>query len=197
MQYFVFTDSSFSVLLDQNTVIGVCKAHQNTIIKQSIADFLDEAVTYTTKMRQIFTVAVGEHQNVLFVAGSGSSGQLVQFELSTGRAIKIFGLVGKGTLKSSINANNLWFFGGHGLSEFAVIDLVSRQVLGNPVRSAVTSIFSMTVCKKLGRNDLSQVLLLTVGAFANYSENQTDMFDITALVNRHSNSSNKLILSID
>lgn len=183
------TDFSFCVLSDQSIVIGISRTDQNTIIKQSITDSSEPTFTYTTNMQQVFTLAVNEPQNVLYAGNSCSNydGKLVQFDLSTGQVVKAFGSVGIGIIWSSLNLNNLWFFGAHESSRFIVIDSVSRQVLGKPVKSAMWSINSMAVCKKPKRNNISQVLLFTVGDYSNYSKSRTDVFDITTLVDKYSN----------
>ena len=132
MKYFVLIDSSFCVLSNQSTVIGVSNADRKMIIKHSITDFSEPTVTYTADMDEVFTLGVNELQNVLFAGGSGcdSGGQLLQFDLSTGRAIKTFGQVGIDIIFSRIRVDNLWLFGDLNSSKFAVVDSVSRQVLG-------------------------------------------------------------------
>ena len=197
MEYFVFTDSNFCVLSDQSTIIGVSKTNQNLIIKQSITGKSELAVTYTANMKYVYTLAANETQNVLFAGGYGfdSDGQVVQFDLCTGQVVKAFGLVGIGIVLSSLNANNLWIFGSYNTTEFAMIDSVSRQVLGEPVESAISRIYSMTIFKIQEIDNCSKVLLFTIGMFPNYSENRTDVFDITALVTRHLNLSIKQIVS--
>ena len=133
MDYFVLSDSSFCVLSDQSTVIGVDKANRNTIIKHSITDLSEQTVIYIANMGGVFTLAVDERQNVLYAGGSNyySDGQVVQYDLSSGQVVKDFGPVGIRIIWSSLNVNNLWFFGAHGSSRFVVIDSVSRQVLGS------------------------------------------------------------------
>ena len=71
---------------------------------------------------------------------------------------------------------------------------MSRQALGKPVKSAISTINSMAVYKIQEMGNCSQVLLLNVGEFSNYSENQTDTFDITALVKRNSNNRKNMSL---
>ena len=195
MEYFVETDSAFCVLSDQSTVVGVSYADRNIIIKHSITDLSQPMVTYSANMGGVCTLRVDERQNVFFAGGFNFDGKVVQYDLSTGQVVKAFDHVRVGAIWSSIRVDNLWIFGGIGESKFAVIDSVSRQVLGEPVESAILRIFSMTIWKIQGENNHSQALLLTVGYDPNYSENKTDVFDITALVDKHSNLSNKQILS--
>ena len=197
MHFFVSSESSFCVLSDQSTVIGISKANENTIIKQNITDLSEPIVTYTANARRAFTLGVDEPQNVLLAGGPGCNyhGQVVQCDLTTGQAIKNFDRIGIGYIITNVNVNNLWFFGGHRSSMFAVIDSVSRQALGKPVESAVASIFPMTVSNIEETNARSKVLLWTVGNYPNYTENKSDMFDITALVNMDSDSLSKLFKS--
>ena len=189
MDYCISTDSILCVLSNQSTVIGVSNFDQSTIIRQSITDSSEPTVTYSSNTGTVYSLAVDEPQNVLLAGGSGCDydGQVVQYDLSTGQVVKAFGRLGIYSVISSISVGNLWFFGGHGSSKFAVIDSVSRQVLGKPVESAISTIYSMVVWKIQEKSNGPKLLLLTVGDHPNYSENRTDVFDITALVNRQSN----------
>ena len=117
----------------------------------------------------------------------------MQYDLSTGQVVKAFGPVGIGSVRSSIRVNSMWFFGGRRSFKFVVIDSKSRQALGKPVESAIGTIYSLAVFKIHEKHDHLKVLLLNVGEFANYSEKQTDVFDITALVTRRPNLLNKQI----
>ena len=195
LEYYVMSDSAFCVLSDQSTVIGVSIADNNTIIKQSITGSSESIVTYTTEMERVYTLGVDERQIVLFAGGSDRyfNGQVVQYDLSSGQVIKSFGRLEIGSVMSSIKVNNLWFFGGFRSFKFAVIDSVSRLVLGEPVNSALLMIYSMATYKIQQSDNCPQKLLFTFGSNAFYSEYQTDVFDITALVTRHSNLSNKKI----
>ena len=109
MGYFVLSDSSFCVLSDQSTVIGVSDAYQNMIIKRSIIDTSGPIVTYTANLGRVYTLAVDEPQSVLFAGGSGcdSDGQLVQYELCAGQVVKAFSRIGMDTVLKSISVNNL------------------------------------------------------------------------------------------
>ena len=189
MEYFVTTNSKFCVLSNQSTIIGVSNAYPNMIIKHSITDLSEPVVTFNFITGRVYTLGVNEHQNVLFAGGSGcdSDGQVMQYDLSTGQVVKAIGKGGIGSVQSSISVGNLWFFGGYGSFKLVVVDSVSRQVLGKPVRSAIWTIYSIAVFKIQEMSHSSKVLILTVGLLPNYSKNQTDVFDITALVNKHSN----------
>ena len=187
IDYYVFTNSSFCVLSDQSTVVGVSNADQKTIIKHSITDLSEPKVTYTANMEKVLTLGLYERQNVLLAGGYrfDSDGQVVQFDLSTGQVLKAFGQIDVGIVWSSISVGNLWIFGTHELSKFAVIDSVSREALGKPIKSAIWKILSMAVCKIQEENNRSQVLLFIIGFIPDYSENKTDVFDITALMDEH------------
>ena len=195
MNYYVSTESGFCVLSDQRTVIGVSKIDHNTIIKQSITDLSEQMVTYNANSGWVYTLGVDESQNILLPSGCGCNytGQVVQYDLSTGQVVKAFDQVGINSPCSSIKAGNIWFFGGYDSSKFAVINSVLRQVLCKPVESAILSLHSMTVCRIQEESNLSRVLLFTFGMYQNYSENNSDVFDITSLVNKYSDLPSNLI----
>ena len=195
IEYYVLTDSSFCVLSDQTTVIGVSNADKNTIVKQSVTDSSKPMVTYNANKGLVNTLGANESRNVLPAGGYDFDfdGQVVQYDLSTGQVVKAFGQVGTGIVLSSFNVNDLWCFGGDGESKVAVIDSVSRQALAKPVSSAIWTIYSMTVCKIQEENNRSKVLLFIVGKNPEYSENQTDVFDITALLTGHSDLPDKQV----
>ena len=195
MEYYLSGDSSFCVLSNQRTILGVSKTDKKTIIRHSISDFSGMTVTYTANTAGVFTLSINEPQNMLLAGGISCNlvGEVVLYGLSTGQVIKTFGKVNYAPVQSSFKVDNLWFIGFFGSFKFAVIDSVSRQVLGKSVKFGILNIFSMAVCKKLEKHNDSQVLLFTVGDYFRFSENDTDVFDITALVNRHSILSNKQV----
>ena len=188
MKYNAISDSSFCVLSDQVTVIGVSAKDSETIIKENIVDHSMPKVTFTANFDEVNTLAVDEVNNTLF-AGSDNygDGQVVQYDLSTGQALKNYGCVGVKVVLSSSRVGNLWMFGGFLSCKFTVIDSITRQVVNEPVKTTIKSIHSMTVFKTKEKNKFPKVLLLTFGTSPNYSKNNTDVFDITALLDMYSN----------
>ena len=185
LEYFCLFVSSYCVLSDQATIVGVSFNERTTIIKENITDHSVPVVAYTANIGEVFTLAVDEASNVL-LAGSKNSGhgQVVQYDLSTGQAIKNYGQVGIGNVLSSTRVENLWLFGG---CEFKItaIDSVRRRVVHTPVATAFRYIYSMTVYNLKNAKQKSQVLLLVDGNRPNYSKSRFFVFDISRLVNKY------------
>ena len=182
--YLCIFDLSFCVLADQVSVVGVGLADKSTILRENILDASALVVTYSANRDEALTVAPHEKLDSLFAGSCNRErGQVVQYRLSTGQVIKNFGPVGIGLVVSSIRFGNLIMFGGES-HKFAAIDSVKRQVAGQPVTSAVQSVYSMAICETAKGHDEKRILLFVCGLGANYSNDRTDVFDITGLVER-------------
>ena len=157
------------------------------IIKEKINEICTPIVAYTANNGDVYAVAVNEPNNVLFAGGENFyRGQIVQYELSTGKVLKNYDQVGIGSIWSSTVIGNMWIFAGYKSSKFVVIDSVTKQVFHKPVTTAIDSIYYMTIGKvKHNRHD-SKLLLFIVGDDPDFSESKTDVFDITRLANKYS-----------
>ena len=184
LNLYCVSDSNNCILWDQATVVGVISTDCNTIAKQNITDHSVPVVTYTANIGQVYTLAVDEASNLLFAGNyNHGRGQVVQYDLSTGQAIKNYGQVGIGSVLSSARVDNLWLFGGFTF-KITAIDSVSRRVVHTPVATAIGDILSMTVCNAQNDRQDSKVLLYIFGEFLNYSDGRTDVFDISGLVDK-------------
>ena len=174
------------MLSDQATIVGISSTDRKTIIKKSIIDRSVPVVTYAYNFDYVYTLAVDEPSNVLF-AGSYNQGssQVVQYDLSTGQVLKNYGQVGICRVLSSARVGNLWLFGGF-TSKITVIDSAKRRVVHEPVTTAISRIFSMTVCSLQNGKRNSKTLLFVVGRYPDYSDAKTDVLDISGLVNAFS-----------
>lgn len=186
LDYFCFNDSSFFVLSDQATLIGVSDTDKTKIIKQNITNPSAPTVTYTASDDQIMTLAVDEAKNRL-LAGSNTSakGLIVQYDLSTGEPVKSYDQIGFAYPMSSIRLDNLYFFGSDEASQFIVIDADSQQMVHQPVSTAIKYIFSMVVCNMTQGLAPEKVMIYVVGEIRDYSDDKTDVFDITDLVKQY------------
>ena len=186
LNYLSFGDSSFFVLSNQATIIAVSKADYKTIIKENITDHSEPVVTYTANTGRVYTLAADEANNMLFAGSSNfDDGQVVQYDLANGQAIKNYFNVGIDCVLSNFRMKNIWIWGGRGLSKFVVIDSMTRQLVGEPVTTAINNICSLKVCKVFKNKQNQKVILIIVGKFSNYSNKRTDLFDITQLLSLH------------
>ena len=188
LEYFSFSDPSFCVLSDQATLVGVNEADWNTVTKQSIIDRSAPIVVYTANIGHVYTVAVDEPNNILFAGSSNlGGGQVIQYDLSTGQAVKNYAHVGIGRILSSASAKagSLWLFGSRGSSRFTVIDPISRRIVHSPVITAIRNIYSMTIGTVYNSDSEDTVLLFIAGDDSEYANDRSDVFDITELTKRN------------
>ena len=197
LKYSCFCDSSFCVLSDQATIIGISYSDRNKIIRQNISDHSVPKVLYTANIGRVNTLAVDEPNNLLF-AGSDdyTKGQVVQYDLSTGRAMKNYGSLSIDKVVSSIRLGNLWFFGGFGFSKFTVIDSVTKRIVHGPVKTVIWTIYSMSACSIHSKERDPKTILFTIGIHSNNLDQRTDIFNITGLVKKFSLSSANLSRAI-
>ena len=178
--------SSYCVLSDQATIVGVNNADRNTIVKEKITEHSVPIITYTANFKYVYTLAVDEANNVLFAGGyNGRKGLVLQYDLNTGQAIKNYGQVGIGTVVSNTRVENLLFLGGCRSHKFTVIDSVRRQVAHEPVNAAVSVLSSLAVASVQKNQQNPKLLLFTVGHLLENSNNWAGVFDITEVVNKH------------
>ena len=173
------------MLSDQVTIIGVSNSNRTKIVKENICDQSAPVVTYSANIGSVYTLAVGEPNDVLF-AGSCNcgKGQIMQYSLSNGQVLKNYSQVGIDSILSSTRIANMYVFGGYGSSKFVVIDSAKRQIVHKPVTTRIKIIGSMTVCKTKQNKPDSKTLLLISGNFSDNSNDRTDVFDMTGLVDK-------------
>ena len=186
LEYFCNRDSSFHVLSDEATVVGVQLTDKKVVSKEHTVDKSCAVVTFSAGKSTFCTLAVHQQVNVLLAGGSeNSSGCVNQYRLDTGDMIHNYGNLGIGAVVSSARLGNLCFFGGYKSSSFVVIDALTQQVVQRPVATAVGSISSLAVCTAYTNTPNAKAVLAVAGTGTNYSANRNDLFDVTQLVYRY------------
>lgn len=167
--------------------MGVLYNNDKNIGKENIPEASRPVITYNGGISTIYTIAVHENFNFL-LAGEDSldQGRLLQYRLDTGALVRDYGSLGISCVFSSARLGRLCFFGGYNSQSFAVVDVVEQKVVYGPVRSAITTIFSLAVCKTSHDNSGAKTVLAVAGENINYSNDRTDLFDVTGLVSKTS-----------
>lgn len=185
LSYYCRTDLNFCVLANQETIIGVSSIDKTKIIKECITDSSAPITTYSSNKATVNTI-IADEQNSILLAGCFDTyeGQIIQYDLYSGQVTKNYGLDNIRSAISNVNLGNLIFFGGYGTEKFIVIDSATRQVVHEPVKTAKSPIYSMTIYKTR-KKQANKVLLFIHGMYSSYSKEKTDIFDITKLVKKY------------
>ena len=199
LDFFCFSDSSFFVFSDQATIIGVSKANKETIVKQNIRDHSQPIVAYAANIGLVATFTVVESNNTLFAGLSHHPyNEVVQYDLSTGQVVKNYGYIGFHRVLSGTRVGNLWLFRSGERHQFSVIDPVTKQIVHEPVNTAITDIFCFTTCTLHRSDPERRVLLFVAGQYPNYTDRQcSDIFDVTDIIKKFSVSSSNHSRALD
>ena len=190
LKYDFAYDFCSCVLSDQATIVGVGNTDSTTIFKENIADHSVPVVSYAANTGQVNTLVVDEPNDMLFAGSSNHGrGQVMQYDLTTGQAVKNYDQIGIGSIQSSTRIGNIYLFGGFGSYQFAVIDSAIRRVVYNRVSTAIWSICSLETCYVQNKSHEENILLFVTEECSDYTFDRTDVFDITGLVNTLSISS--------
>ena len=138
----------------------------------------------------IFPIRFGIHQDFVptiiaiekynYILTGDMKGIVVQYLLDghTGKVIKNYGDIGIGQLYSSAKLGRLAVFGGN-YSEIVFIDTLTKQILFERIKVAIKVIYSLEFCIMDKKNN--KVLLSISGCGSDYSDNKTDLLDVSAI----------------
>ena len=168
-------------------MVGVQLNDIKVVAKEHIVDKSRSVVTYNAGKNPVWTLLVDQDANVLLAGEPGKNNNdcVVQYRLDTGEVTRKYGSLGIEIVLSSTRLGNLCFFGGYNLSSFAVINILTQQVVLSPVKTAVAIINSLAVCIVNPNTPDAKAVLAMAGEEIDYSANRTDMFDVTQLVYWH------------
>lgn len=192
-------DSHFRVLSDECTVLGVRLENKQLVAKENIVDDSVRVVTFEAASSDVYTLVVDEIANFVLTGESNrKKGRVVQYTLNTATVIKDYDSLGIGTISSSARLGSLCFFGGYDSASVAVVDIIDQKVVSGPIKTAVKSIFSVTVCETNKKTLQYKAVLAIAGRNINFSDKHPDLFEVTGLVkeNSHLNSLPRLLESL-
>jgi hypothetical protein len=170
------------ILPDEKTIIGVIyKGNHNVMGSEDITN-LSAVFTFGSGGNYIRTILPSKDFKSIFVGDDG--GNLRQYDLKKSlnkwTHVKNHGNIGINNIYSSTCFGNLAIFGG-GNSHVRVLDMEKKQMFVKPFKTAITYLDSLQMCQVSD----SKVLLTVVGSSLNYSNSESDVFDITKLLAFH------------
>jgi hypothetical protein len=186
-KYSLFLTSSFEVLSDQKTIIGVlCNSYNLNIIQRENIENHNESlkIQYKANNSDVNALIVDESRDTL-LAGEGNKGQgkVVQYNLSSGEMIKDYGPIGIGKVLCGARMNNFVFFGGVS-GNLRIIDTISKELIMEPIETCIGDVYDLEVCLIDDEED-AKVLISVDGRDQekdDVNQEKTDCFDITNLV---------------
>ena len=170
------------MLPDEATILGVLLEDDTVVVKESLGEKPLPSISYTAGRSTVWTLLVDQIADALLVGEENEhKGRVVQYDLASGRVTKDYGSLGVGALLASTRLGSLCFFGGVKSLGFAVVDTLRQEIVQGPVKTAVRSIDSMAAWSvNCGVSGIKAVLSVS-GRKVDYSNGDTDMFDVTAL----------------
>ena len=183
-RFYSLFEKGFQILSDEQTIIGVQYKHDNKhlIIEDTTNDDPEYAPIVLKGNSGTINVVIVDEERRVILAGD-KSGHVVQYNLKTGKLTNDYGHLGIGEILSGERIGDLVIFGG--FDDVSVIRLDTQEVFDVSVECALRSVFSLRVCVVDGRADqdnLTNVYLTMTGKDPDYSDGDTDVMNITALV---------------
>lgn len=170
--YHVKFENHFTILSDNNTIVGVDSEEQNLLMMEDITD----EITHTcigTHQEQIKTISINESRDRIIIGEH--DGHATQYQMTDGywSIEKEYGYIQVGKIMSSTIFGNLAVIGGN-KNKIRLIDLKKKEFVEKPIETAIELVYSPHLCLD------SRSVILTVGGLTpNYSKNKSDLFDVT------------------
>ena len=183
----VYGDTTFTVMRDEKTVLGVQRRSRRMIIKEDLTGDRSAAspIAFSLHTNIVNTVLVNEDLN-LMLAGDDNE-RVVQYDLTTGRVQKDYGNLRVGDIVALHCIGPVAFAGGWRTNLFRVLFLDKRKVFGPPFRTSIYYVSSLQLC--FVRKNLflqgSRMLLAVSGYNPAYGPWSTDIFDATRLIKHY------------
>ena len=169
---------------DQKTVFGI--QHQNNprvIQKENIVDRQCPIVSFTGPEFCAFSVQMfPEIDCFVAVEDNDSRGKVTQICLSSGKVIKEYTNLGIGKIFTAKRIKNLCFLGGNNFL-IRVIDVFSRSLILGPFKTSIGDILSIQICPVT--TESHKIFLGITGRFLDFSNDKTDLFEITKFVEKY------------
>ena len=129
-------------------------------------------------------IIINEDSNSLLICGSmtdKNQGVIQEYDMSNGNLL--YSYLSKDTeiIMELLKKEGFCFVGG---SEnlLKIMDTDTNKFIIDPIKTSIGIIFQMELCEiKDPNSDVSKIVLALAGKLQDYSNNQTDLFDVTAL----------------
>ena len=168
---------------DQKTLFGVDYNNRKKLITEDITE-KNSKKAVNEHADKIWNLVYNEFTNTL-IAGD-YTGKVIEYKRKGAEweVLKTYPFLGIGYIISSFIIGNLVIFGGH--NNIRVVDMEKGEVLGDAFTTAMGWINSIQVCRVEINNDNKYVLCVS-GYSVDYSENKSDIYDITETVMKYAN----------
>ena len=177
-QYQAIFETSFTVLPDCKTIIGMDAETSKSLIMEDITNQDQSPTKFGERSDPINTILYLEASDVLMVAGDDWN--VIQYKRDSKGAWVVdwdYGDIGIFQVTAGDKIGSLAIFGG----EFSLtaIDTVSKKVIKSKYNTAINRIFSLQFCPV----SQSKVTLFVGGKYPEYSEVTSDLLNVSELTN--------------
>ena len=173
----VMYENQFVVLDDAKHVIGVDPGDTTNLILKNVENGSKVKFGGNDFSKFYISTLVYDEDTGSLYSGD-SNGQLIQYKVDTANLtfekVKDYGDLGIGWITSSHRFLHFVFFGGND-GKIRVLDLSTGNLLSGHIDTSIKDIRSLQVCLK----NLKQIYLTVSGYESDYSNDKTDLFDIT------------------
>ena len=176
-------DDQFVVLDDAKHVIGVDANDARNLILENVENKKTDKFGWgRSSLNYIATLFYDDDTGSLYTGDT--NGCLYKYKLDktskTNNKVKAYGNLGIGEIFSSHRFLQFVFFGGD-QSKIRVLDLSTGELLQGHLETSIESIRSLQLCVK----SPNEIYLSVSGSDNDYSDDKTDLFDVSALFLNH------------
>ena len=173
-------ENQFAVLDDAKHVIGVDPSDARNFILENIKNGTADKIQWIQSSYFFITTFVYDEDTGYLYTGD-CDGRLLQYKLDkttkSCKKVKNYGKLKIGEISSSHRFLDFVFFGGT-KKKIRVLDLSTNKLLPGHLQTSIGVICSLNVCVK----SEDKIYLTVSGIYSNYSDNKTDLFDLTDLL---------------
>ena len=181
-KFWIQLENQFIVLDDAEHVIGVDARDRSKLILENLKN--GSTVRFAGRnsiLFPIFTMVFDEESRSLYCGYQ--FGRLHQYEVDTlnqtCKKVRDFGNLGIGCIRSCQRFMQFVFFAGS-QSKIRILDLSTGELLPGYFKTSIKWIYSLQVSVK----SANEIFLAVSGGDADYSEDKTDLFDLSGLLGK-------------
>ena len=176
------TDGAFAVMSDEATVIGADYDYgQYCLTMECIDDMVTThlPISFGSHDGKITSVVLMENSHTLLVGDS--EGNVVQYlhdtATNTWSVTRNYGFLGIDDVNFGIGLGHFAVFGGKN-GRIRILDTQKTHLLENFYKTGISCVYSLSPCT----TEESQALVSVTGILSNYSEELTDLLDVSRLI---------------
>ena len=168
---------------DSNTIIGIKydeEQNQNMLVKETLGAEKNQHYFFETSFN-IRTLLLNEESNSIYIGTE--SGELIEIDLRINKrkVKKHYGNLNIGSIRSCTRFSNVGVFGGK--SNLKIVEFNKQELLEVEIPSiSIEGILSLQIADVHFDRALPLVLLIISGNFVDYSNQKTDVVDITKII---------------